>query len=138
MTDAEKFEGLKQRLLLENEAAYGKEARELYGESAVGASNKKFAGLTRPQYERMQALGAEINQRLAAAVQAGLDPAGEEGAAIAGMHREWLSFTWPSYTPEAHRGLAMTYVQDERFTAYYDGQRPGGAAFLQAAICAHV
>ena len=33
MSDQEKFEGLKEQLLAENEAKYGKEVRETYGDS---------------------------------------------------------------------------------------------------------
>ena len=34
----------------------------------------------------------------------------------------------------AHAGLAELYVSDPRFTAYYDWEVPGCAAFLQAAV----
>ena len=73
-----------------------------------------------------------------AAVAAGADPAGEEGRAIAQLHRQWLGYTWPSYSAPAHLGLAEMYVADERFTAYYDARRPGCAAFLRDAIAALV
>ena len=50
------------------------------------------------------------------------------------MHKDWLSYTWPNYTKEAHAGLAQMYVDDERFTAYYDKEQPGLAVFLRDAI----
>ena len=34
--------------------------------------------------------------------------------------------------------LAAMYTEDERFTAYYDRALPGCAAFLRAAIEAHI
>jgi len=43
-------------------------------------------------------------------------------------HKTWLSFTWPSYSPEAHRGLAEMYVADERFAQYYNDRAGTGAA----------
>jgi hypothetical protein len=43
-------------------------------------------------------------------------------------------FTWDSYSSEAHKGLAQMYVDDERFTAYYDNIAPGCATFLRDAI----
>ena len=59
-----------------------------------------------------------------------------EGRRIAGLHKQWLCFTWPKYTPKAHLGLAEMYVADERFTAYYDAETPGCAAFLRDAVAA--
>ena len=136
MTDQEKFEGFKQRLVRENERQYGEEVRQKYGDEAADASNRKLMGLTEEQYGRMQALGEEINTALEEAVRAGEDPAGETGRRIAALHKEWLGFTWPKYTKQAHRGLAQLYVADERFTAYYDGNVPGCAQFLCDAITA--
>lgn len=69
-----------------------------------------------------------------AAVRAGEAPDGPEGRRIAGLHKQWLCFTWPKYTPKAHLGLAEMYVADERFTAYYDAETPGCAAFLRDAV----
>ena len=118
MTDAEKFEGFKQKLVAENEAEYGAEARGKYGDTAVDVSNAKLMGLSPEQYG------------------AGEAPDGPEGRRIAGLHKQWLCFTWPKYTPKAHLGLAEMYVADERFTAYYDAETPGCAAFLRDAVAA--
>lgn len=136
MMDKEKFEGFKQEQLARNEAAYGEEVRQRWGDEAMDASNRRFAGLSQEQYDAMQALAEEILSRLDAAVAAGADPAGEEGRAIARLHREWLGYTWPSYSAPAHLGLVQMYVADERFTAYYDARRPGCAAFLRDAVTA--
>lgn len=136
MTDAEKFEGFKQKLVAENEAEYGAEARGKYGDTAVDASKAKLMGLSPEQYGEMQKLSARINAALAAAVRAGEAPDGPEGRRIAGLHKQWLCFTWPKYTPKAHLGLAEMYVADERFTAYYDAETPGCAAFLRDAVAA--
>ena len=35
-------------------------------------------------------------------------------------HKAWLRFTWTSYSSEAHIGLAQMYVEDERFSKYYN------------------
>lgn len=48
------------------------------------------------------------------------DPAGELGQKTADLHRQWLCFTWKEYSKEVHAGLAQMYVDDERFTAFYD------------------
>jgi hypothetical protein len=133
MTDKEKFEGFKQKLIDDNEKKYGKEVREKYGDEAVNQSNKKLKGLTQEQYEEFEKLGVTVLNTLKAAFKTG-DPAGELAQKTADLHRQWLSFSWGSYSKEAHAGLAQMYVDDERFKAYYDKEQPGSAEFLRDAI----
>ncbi len=54
---------------------------------------------------------------------------------VAELHKRWLSFSWPQYSKEAHAGLVQMYVDDERFTAYYDERVTAGATqFLHDVI----
>lgn len=133
MTDKEKFEGFKQKMIDENEQKYGEEIREKYGDNQVNQSNHSIKNMTQEQYEQIEKLRTEIDQTLSAAFRAG-DPAGELAQKAADLHRQWLSFYWNSYKKEAHAGLAQMYVEDERFTAYYDKEQPGTAEFLRDAI----
>ena len=136
MSDKEKFEAFKRQAVAENEARYGQEIRKKYGADTVEGSNQKFLSLSEEEYARFQALEEEIRSALTAAVRAGQDPAGAEGRRIAALHREWLSFSWEQYSPQAHGGLVRMYTQDPRFTAYYDREVSGCAAFLEAAVLA--
>ena len=133
MSDQEKFEGFKKSLVEENEKKYGKEIREKYGEDAVERSNRKVLNMTKQQSEEITALGEEVLKTLEAALETG-DPAGELAQKAADLHRRWLTFYWDSYSPEAHAGIAEMYVQDPRFTAYYDKVKPGMANFLRDAV----
>lgn len=133
MTDAEKFAGFKQKLLQENEQKYGREIRNQYGDQAVNRSYERLQELTRQQYEQWESLGNEVIATLLEAM-AGGDPAGELAQKTADLHRQWLSYTWDSYSREAHAGLARMYVEDERFSGYYDRHQPGAAVFLRDAI----
>lgn len=133
MNDKEKFEGFKKKLVEENELKYGKEIREKYGDKQVNKSNQKMLHMTEEQYGKFEKLTQEILVTLEAAFATG-DPAGELAQKTADLHRQWLSYTWASYSKEAHAGLAQMYVEDERFTAYYDKNQPGMAAFLRDAI----
>ncbi len=133
MSDQEKFVGFKQRLLDDNEEKYGQEIRAKYGDEAIDKSNAKIKGMSQEQYAELTRLGQEVIETLHAAFKTG-DPAGELAQKTAELHRQWLSFSWDSYTKEAHAGLAQMYVDDERFTAYYDAKHPGAAAFLRDAI----
>lgn len=137
MSDREKFEAFKRRAVEANEEQYGREIREKYGTEAVEGSNRKFLSMTEEEHGQWKALEAEILSALAAAVREGEDPAGPEGRRIAELHRRWLCCTWDKYTPQAHRGVAELYTADERFTAYYDKEVPGCAAFLRDAVRAY-
>lgn len=134
MTDNEKFEGFKQKLLDENETKHGQEMRGKYKEKIVDQSNQKIAGMSEAQFAEWQELAETILEELAAAKMKG-GASSDAAQHVAELHKKWLSFTWPDYSPEAHRNLAEMYVSDERFTAYYDERAgKGAAAFLREAI----
>jgi TipAS antibiotic-recognition domain len=133
MNDQERFDGFKQKLVEDNEKQYGREIRAKYGAEAVDKSNEKVQGMTQAQYDEVSQLSAELMATLADALEQG-DTAGALAQKAAGLHRRWLSYFWDQYSPQAHLGLAQMYIDDERFTAYYDAQQPGTAAFLRDAI----
>lgn len=137
MSDHEKFEAFKRRAVEENEAQYGREIREKYGDAVIDHSNARVLALKEEDYHQWNALGEEIRAALATAVQNGEAPDSQAGQHIAVLHRRWLSFSWEDYTPQAHAGLARMYTDDPRFTAYYDRDTPGCAAFLRDAILAY-
>lgn len=136
MSNQDKFSGFKKELIQENEAKFGKEIRSKYGEEIVDASNAKLMGLSQEEYSEVEALAKQINEALVLAVD-NQDPEDTEGKRIAELHRKWLSFYWPTYSKQAHAGLAEMYVADERFTAYYDQHKEGAAKFLRDAIVAY-
>ncbi len=133
MRDKEKFEGFKRELIEENERKYGEEARRLYGDETMDRSNRKLMGMDKAQYDEQQELSGRLMQTLKEAFLTG-DPAGEKAKAAAELHRRWLMFWWSEYTPETHAGVARMYVEDPRFTEYYDKEQPGLAAFLRDAV----
>lgn len=133
MTDKEKFEGFKQKLIEDNEKKYGEEIRKKYGNDTVDKSNAKLMNMTQEDYDKVTALANEVMETLSQAFKTG-DPASDLAQKAADLHKQWLTFYWSEYTKEAHAGVAQMYVDDERFTAYYDAKQPGTAAFLRDAI----
>jgi len=133
MSDKEKFEGFKQKLIQENEEKYGKEVREKFGDEAVEGSNRAFKSMTKEDYAAFEALENEILKTLAEAFKTG-DPAGKLGQKAAVLHKQWIEKAWGSYSKEAHAGVAQMYAADDRFTAYYDKEQPGMAVFLRDAV----
>ncbi|MED4571292.1 MerR family transcriptional regulator [Brevibacillus agri] len=133
MTDKQKFEGFKQQLIDDNEKQYGQEIRAKYGDEQVDRSNRKLKEMTEEEYNRLEQLNAELHKTLEEAFATG-DPGSELAQKAADLHRQWLTFYWDSYSKEAHAGVAQMYVDDPRFTAYYDKTQPGLAAFLRDAV----
>jgi len=137
MSDKDKFEGFKEKMVEDNEKKYGKEIREKYGDDTVDASNAKMMGMSQEDYQALTKLGAEIFSLLEKAYETG-DPASELALKLAEKHKEWLMYSWSTYSKEAHAGLAEMYVADERFTAFYDKHVQGGTEFLRDAILIYV
>ncbi|KAF0820798.1 MULTISPECIES: MerR family transcriptional regulator [unclassified Cytobacillus] len=133
MSDKEKFEGFKKKMIEDNEKQYGKEIREKYGDETVDKSNAKLMNMTQEEHEAVTKLAEEVSSTLAQAMKTG-NPDGELAQKAAGLHKQWITFYWNEYSREAHAGLAEMYVADERFKAYYDKIGPGAAEFLRDAI----
>ncbi|MFD0618832.1 MerR family transcriptional regulator [Paenibacillus sp. GCM10027629] len=133
MTDREKFEGFKQKMIDENEHKYGAEIRSKYGDDTVNKSNEKLKNMSQEQHDEVTRLANEVIAVLGEAIQTG-DPASDVAQRAADLHKQWLTYYWSEYSKEAHAGVAQMYVDDERFRAYYDNHYPGAAEFLRDAI----
>ena len=110
MSDQQKFEAFKQQKVQENEEKYGKEIREKYG----NVEKDLFSKLA--MYQKSPKLTSQLAQE------------------IFQLHKDWLMYSWSSYSPEAHKGLGLMYVGDERFTSYYEQHGAGFAEALNAII----
>ncbi|MEG2517190.1 MAG: TipAS antibiotic-recognition domain-containing protein, partial [Raoultibacter sp.] len=138
MSDTEKFEGFKKKLIEDNEMRYGEEVRAAYGDKAIDASKARVAGMDKGQWEATQQLESEIKVLLVRAMDEG-DVAGETAQKACDLHRQWLCQFWATgtYSPEAHKALGEGYVADERFKSYYDAVAPGAAEFLRDALAVY-
>lgn len=119
MSNKEKFEGFKKQALEENERKYGKEIREKYGEKTIEESNKKWLNMTEEDMKKMQNIEKEMFEALEEVIKT-KDLESEAAKKVYKKHKEWLTFSWPTYSSEAHVGLAEMYVADERFAKYYN------------------
>ena len=119
MSDKEKFEGLKKEKIAKNEAMYGKEIRNKYGEDVVEASNNKFLNMSEENFNEMQKTEDEMFELLSKVIKT-KDLECDEAQKVYEKHKKWLEFSWPSYSKEAHAGLAEMYIADERFSKYYN------------------
>ena len=135
MDDTKDFDGFMQSLIDKNELQYGVEIRAKYGVDTVERSNARLKGLLREQYIESEQLTQELNDTLKAAFEQG-DPAGELAQKACLLHKEWLCLWWDNetYSKEAHLAMGQMYVDDPRFSAYYDEIAPGIAVFLYDAL----
>lgn len=134
MTSAEKFEGFKKERLEENEELYGEEIREKYGEDTINESNKKFMNLSEEDFNQMQDLEKELFKVLEILTES-QDLESQEAKDVYLLHKKWLSFSWPVYSAEAHKGLVDMYLADERFAEYYNNRTSEkGAVLLRDAV----
>ncbi|GGP13001.1 MerR family transcriptional regulator [Oceanobacillus neutriphilus] len=119
MTAEEKFAGFKKERLEENERLYGEEIREKYGKETIDKSNEKFMNLSEADFQEMQrieeALFAKMDQ-----LAKTKDLNAPEAEEVYELHKEWLMYSWPNYSAEAHKGLVQMYLADERFAKYYN------------------
>lgn len=71
MTDKERFEGLKDQMIQENEDQYGEEIRKKYGDKVIDSSNGKLRGMTEKQFTDNQNLEKRMIDLLRMAMHKG-------------------------------------------------------------------
>lgn len=129
MTDEEKFLGLKQKKLQENEQSYGTELRQKYGEKSVETTNQHWLSLSQEEVQNLTQVEQVLLDTLKTALVTS-DRTTETMEKIFEMHKKWLIYTTPTYSTQLHQSLGLMYLHDPRFTAYYDTQAGQGATVL--------
>lgn len=118
MSNNEKFEVFKEKMLLENEEKYGEEIREKYGEETIEKSNKAWGNMTKEEYDKMMNLEKEFKVALDESLKKNVL---DEN--VYNLHKNWLMYAWKgsNYSKEAHIGLCDMYLCDERFHHWFNG-----------------
>jgi DNA-binding transcriptional MerR regulator len=133
MTDKERFEGFKQKLIDDNKKKYGNELIGKYGNEVVASSNLKLKNMSKKKYDEVEKLEDEVNSSLKEAFEQG-DSSSQLAQKVCELHKKWIMNYWNDYSKEAHMSLVQMYVDDSRFTEYYDKISPGCAVFLRDAM----
>ena len=128
MTSGDMFGGFDRKTM----EAYREEARERWGREAVDASDRRVQQFTKADWDAIQAESDAINRGLVARM--GEDPASPAVQELVGRWFNLINDRYYDCTPEIFRGLGTMYVEDSRFTAFYDKYSPGLAAFLRTAM----
>lgn len=119
-------------------AEHEAEAEERWGGTdAYRESQKRAKSYGKREWEQIRAEADVINSGFVRLMQQGAAPDGEEAMDVAEQHRQHISRWFYDCTYEIHRGLAEMYVADPRFTAHYEDQAEGLAAYVRDAMLAN-
>jgi DNA-binding transcriptional MerR regulator len=133
MSDKEKFNGLMEQKITENEMKYGTEIRQKYGDETVDRSYDKMRKLSKWEYQEAERLGKEILTKLKNELPQN-DPQSQGMQDICRLHQKWIQLYWPTYDENAHLSLVHMYTEDERFKAYYNVVGEGATTLLYNAM----
>ncbi|MGA9749067.1 MAG: MerR family transcriptional regulator [Nocardioides sp.] len=121
-----------------DEEAYATEVEERWGETeAFAESQRRVSGYTKDDWLRIKAETTEVERALAAALAAGTPADSADGMDVAEAHRQQIDRWFYQASHELHVGLGRMYVDDPRFSGYYERITPGAAVWLRDAIVAN-
>ncbi len=126
-----KIEDLYEGFSPETREAYRKEAGEKYGIKMVEDTENRVSRMNREEWFDVKQAGERITKGIAALMDR--DPADRDVQALIAEHHDYIEIFYPC-SMEIYRGLAALYVEDERFTAYYEKYAPGLAHFMKRAM----
>ncbi len=110
------------------------EAKNRYGDTLQWQQYaERAAGRTPEDWQTIAHASAAVDQALADAMDAGVQPGSTEANALVDRHRDVFSGYFP-LTREMQVGLGRMYDADPAYRAHYDGVRPGLASWLRRAI----
>lgn len=110
------------------------EARQRYGATTQWQQYaERSASRTAADWHDIAKATTALDQALADALDAGIEPGSPEANALVDRHREVFSAYFP-ITRQTQVVLGRMYEADPKFTAHYDGVRAGLAAWLRRII----
>ncbi len=107
------------------------------GTEAYRASQRRTARYTKEDWQRLQDEQDAWGRRVAELIASGAAADGTAAMDLAEEHRRQICRDFYDCGHETHTCLARMYVEDERFTAFYEKIHPGMARYLHDAILAN-
>ena len=112
--------------------AYAKEAEERWGQTvAYKESQERVKKMNKSEMKKIQEYGEALTADIAKNMDKGFNSK-EVQTLIAKHYNALRKFYEPN--PELYRGLANMYLDDPRFSAYYDKYEKGLANFMKDAM----
>ncbi|BBZ02173.1 HTH-type transcriptional activator TipA [Mycolicibacterium chitae] len=117
---------------------YEREARQRWGDTDVWRqSQRRSAQLTKQDWIAVRDEAEQLLADLAQAKRSGVAPGSAAACELARRHRAGIERFYDC-DDDMHLCLAQMYVQDARFTAYYDDAEPGLAQYVHDLIAAAI
>ena len=117
-------------------AQYEEEARQRWGHTdAFAESQRRWKGYTPADLAEIQQESQAIIDGLVAVSDR--DPADADVQALVARYHRQINERFYECPTSVYRRLADAYVDDPRFTAFYDRFKPGLARFVRDAIHAY-
>lgn len=130
MKDEELFEGLEESTLEE-------EARGRWGNTpAWKESQRRTRGYSKEDWDAIRAEGKAAAEGVAAHMEKG--PESAEVQRCVRAHHRHINDRFYTCSAEMYDALAQMWVDDPRFTEYWDAIKPGLAAFMRLAVDVYV
>ncbi len=138
MDDNELYKGV---VSPEKHAGYERWLENRFGEGIRGHIEERRAAWGKMSAADSASLMAElkeVEQGLAAKMQAGVAPDSPELAPLLARHRQWVQLGWgdKQVTAQAYRGLAEIYISHPDFIHRYENIASGFHMFLHRAMVA--
>ncbi len=119
----------------ESVANYQNEVKQRWGDTdAYKESMKRVARMTKDEMAEIKEAGERLCRKMVDHMA--LDVRDPAVRLLVEEHRAGIELFYDC-SPEMHKNLAQMYIDDPRFTAYYDAFKPGLARFLRDAIFAY-
>lgn len=113
------------------------EVEQRWGDTdAYRQSQQRTRRYRKDDWLRIRTEQDHLLERLAQAFTSGVPPTGAVAAALVEEHRRFIDRNFYDCSPAMQLELGQMYVEDARFTAYYDIAAPGLAVWLRDAISA--
>lgn len=117
---------------------YEDEVRERWGKTdAYAESARRTKRYTKEDWQRFKNEQDELNGRMVAAMEDGVEPTDERATALAEEARLQIDTWFYPLSREMHTCLADMYIADPRFTATYEKMHAGLAQWWHDAIKAN-
>lgn len=132
MNKEEMFEGFDMSEIEKHKEKYGQEVREKYDREIVEECERKTSTYTKHDWALIKVQMGQIYKNIMEAMDNG--PADSRVQREIGRFRQLITDNFYECSLEIFRGLGDLYVNDGRFTEYFEGYKSGLARFMREAM----
>lgn len=121
MTKERKYEAFHREELNKNEEKQGEQVEERFGHENIDQADDKYVDMSQDEIQSKNEIESELFKQLDEIVDNGATLERQQKATD--LHKEWLTYSWPTYTEERHLEMVNMYDEDARFREYFGDER---------------